>query len=128
MQYGIDFAGIKEVAGIEGAFQALLVFHIVFCKHFAHQIAFFDTNPVFAGQHAANLDTQPENIGTEFFSIIQFTGHVRIKQYQRMQIAVAGVEDIGNPEAVFFRQFLHAGQHIGQLPARDGAVHAKIIG
>ncbi len=45
-----------------------------------------------------------------------------------MQIAVAGVKDVGDAQAVFLRQLPHARQHLRQLGARDGAVHAVIVG
>ena len=45
-----------------------------------------------------------------------------------MQIAVAGVEYIGDAKPVPRRQGADLGQHFGQAAARDRAVHAVIVG
>ena len=45
-----------------------------------------------------------------------------------MQIAVAGVEHVGDAQAVVRRQFADALEHLRQPRARDGAVHAVIVG
>jgi len=45
-----------------------------------------------------------------------------------MQIAVAGMEDVGDPEAVLLRHLGHAPQHQRQLLPGYGAVHAVVIG
>ena len=61
-----------------------------------------------AGEHAADFDAQPQNVGAELFRALQFARLIGIVQDQRMQIAVAGVKHIGDASAVFRRQFLHA--------------------
>jgi hypothetical protein len=50
---------------------------------------------------------------------------VGVEHDQRMQVAVAGVEDVGAAQAVFLRQLGDARQHMRQVLARDGAVHAQ---
>ncbi len=45
-----------------------------------------------------------------------------------MQVAVAGMEDVAHRQAVFRGQRLDAAQHLGQGAARDGAVHAVVVG
>ena len=45
-----------------------------------------------------------------------------------MQVAVAGVEDVGAAQAEFARQLVDAQQHVRQRPARDRAVHAQVVG
>ena len=45
-----------------------------------------------------------------------------------MQIAVAGVEHVGDAQAVVRRQFADALEHLRQPRPRDGAVHAVVVG
>ena len=47
---------------------------------------------------------------------------------QRMEIAVAGMEDIGDAQACLLRQLGHVAQHRRQLGARNGRVDAIVIG
>ena len=45
-----------------------------------------------------------------------------------MQVAVAGVEDVGDLEAVAGTDLLDPPQHLRQAAGRDDAVHAEIVG
>ena len=45
-----------------------------------------------------------------------------------MQVAVAGVEHIGDAQPVMLRQFAHALEHLRQSRPRDGAIHAVVVG
>ena len=45
-----------------------------------------------------------------------------------MQVAVAGMEDVGDPQAVLVADVRDGDQHLGQLAERDGAVHAVVVG
>src|SRR5438067_1229968 len=65
MQRRKHLAGIEQRARVEGAFQALLLRQIGIGKHLTHQRLFFDANAMFAGEHAAHLDTKFQNIGAE---------------------------------------------------------------
>ena len=56
-----------------------------------------------AGQHAAEFDADPQDIGAETFGPLHFAGLVGIVQDQRMQIAVAGMKHIGDAQIVLYR-------------------------
>src|SRR3546814_14140531 len=73
------------------------------------------------------LDAQPPNVAAERLGAIEFAGLVGVIEDQRMQVAVAGMEHVRYPEAVFFRQLRHPFEHFGQAAARDRAVPAIII-
>ena len=45
-----------------------------------------------------------------------------------MQVAVAGMKHVGDLKPEAGRHLAHLGQHLGQAAARDGAVHAVVIG
>ena len=55
-------------------------------------------------------------------------GDIGIVEDERMQVAVAGMEHIGDAQAVLLRHLFHLGQHLRQPGARNGAVHAEIVG
>ena len=49
------------------------------------------------------LNTKGENIGAKGFRTRKLTLYVGIEQYQRMQVSVAGMKDIGHPQAILLR-------------------------
>ena len=57
--------------GIESAFDALLLGQIGLGEHLAHQVAFFDPDAMFTGQHPAQFDTGFQDIGAEGFGLFQ---------------------------------------------------------
>ena len=50
-------AGIKQLVFVERHFDAFLVLHVITGEHFAHQITFFDPDPMFSRQNTADLNT-----------------------------------------------------------------------
>ena len=72
------------------------MFQVVFGKHRRHQVALFDADPVLTRQHAANLYTEPQDIGAELLRRFQLARPVGVVEDQRVQIAVAGVEYVGD--------------------------------
>jgi len=111
-------AGVQETVRVEGAFEALLLGEVHLVEHRPHQVAFFDADPMFASEYAADLHAESQDIGAKFLCPLDFTGLVRIVQNQRMQIAVAGMKHIGDAEPVLRRQFADPGQHLGEPAAR----------
>ena len=124
---GKTFPGLNRPSVVEGAFEPLLLVEIGLGKHRRHQIALFDADAMLAGEHAADLDAEPQNIGAELFGALELARLVGVVEDQRMQVAVAGMKHIGDAQAVFRRHVLHAAEHQRQLGARDGAVHAVIV-
>ena len=51
-----------------------------------------------------------------------------VVQHQRVQVAVAGVEHVADPQAVLGLQLADAAQHLGQLRPRDHAVLHVVVG
>ena len=77
-----------------------------------HQVALFDADAMLARQHTANLDTQPQYISAEFLSaLFEIARLHHVEQDQRMQVAVAGMEDVAETQLMLFRQLFHLGQH-----------------
>ena len=96
-------AGVEQALRVECTFQPLLLVEVDLAEHFAHQVALFDADAMFAGQHAAEFDAGPQDIGAEGFRPLHLAGLVGVIEDQRMQIAVAGMKHVGDPQIVLFR-------------------------
>ena len=120
-------ARIEQTLVVERAFHALLLGQIDFVEHLRHQVALLDSDAVLAGEHAADFDAELENVGAESLGALELARGIGVVKDQRMQIAVAGVEHVGDPQTVARRHFPHPRQHQRQLAARNGAVHAIVV-
>ena len=86
-----------------------------------------DADPVLTGEHAADLDAKTQDVGTKLLRFLQFPRCIGVIEDQGMQVAVAGMEDIGDAKSVFGRQLTDAAQDLGQAATRDAAIHAVIV-
>ena len=120
-------AGVQKPLRIERAFQALLLVEVVLGEHDAHQVALLDPDAVLAGQHPAHFDAQPQDVGPEGLGLVELSGLVGVVEDQGVQVAVAGVKHVGDPEAVRLGHLGDAAQDLGHAVARDGAVHAVVV-
>ena len=116
------------MVGIEGAFHAHLLVEVDLGELHAHQVALLDADAMLAGQHAADPHAQSQDVGAQLLAAPQLVGIVGVEQDQRMKIAVAGMEDVHDAQAILLRQDAHLGQHLDQLAARHRAVEAHVIG
>ena len=94
----------------------------------AHRIDLFDAHAVLAGDRTAQFDAQLEYFCTEQFGPLPLRLVVGIEQDQRMQIAVAGMKDVHAAQIVLALHLDDGGQHPAQVLARNGAVHAVVVG
>ena len=80
-----------------------------------------------AGQAAADLDAEPQDVRAKRFAQLQIALFVGIKQDQRVHVAVARVEYVANLKAIFRRQLVDALQHVRQLGYRNGPIQTHVI-
>src|SRR3954452_8973214 len=92
VKLGKDLAGVQQPAGVESAFQALLLVQVGLGELLGHQVALLDADAVLSGQHAADLDAKLQDIGAELLRPLQLARNVGIVEDQRVQVAVAGME------------------------------------
>jgi hypothetical protein len=121
-------AGIEQRLVVEGALDAFLLGQVGLVEHGRHQVPLLGADAVLAGQHATHLDAQAQDVGAEGLRLLQVARHVGVEQDERVQVAVAGVEDIGDRQAVGFAHVAHGAQNAGKLAAGNGAVHAVVVG
>ena len=79
------------------------------------------------GQNTAHFHTAAQDVSAKILGPFQFTGLIRIKQNQRMQIAITGMEHIGDTQPIFLAERRHSYHHVRQSPTWNGAIHAQII-
>src|SRR5258708_20098763 len=121
-------AGIEQALVVERALEPLLLVEIGLGEHCGHKIAFLYTYAVLAGEHAAHMDARHENSGDELFGTLELAWLVRVVENERMEVAVAGMEHIGDGKPIGLGQFAYAFEDLRQPRPRDGAVHAVIVG
>ena len=121
-------AGVEQPGRIEGAFHPLLLLEVGLGEHHRHQVALLDADAVLAGQHAADFDAEAQDVGAEGLGAFEFARLVGVVEDQRVQIAVAGMEDVGDAQAVLVDSSSIRCQHVRAAAARDGAVHAVVVG
>src|SRR5258705_4245027 len=117
MQLRKSLTRVEQAVGIECAFQALLMRQVAFVKHRPHQVALFDADRVLAGKDAADLDTEPEDIGAKGLGTLDLIGFVGVVKNQRVKIAVASVEHVRDGKLVLLRERSHPGEDFGQTGA-----------
>src|SRR4051794_33139687 len=122
------FAGVQQALRVERTFEPLLLVEIDIAKHLRHQVALFDAHAMFARQHAAKFDADPQDVGTKGFGALHFIGLIGIEKDERMQVAVAGIKNIGDAKIVFCGKIADSRQRLRQFAARNGAVHAEVVG
>src|SRR3546814_5305418 len=87
---------------------ALLLLQVGLAEHRAHEIALLDADAMLAGQHAADLDAELQDVGAEVLRLLQLARLVGVVEDERMQVAVAGVKDVGDAQAVARAELAHA--------------------
>ena len=65
-----------------------------------------------AGDAAAGVDAEPQDLGAEGLDPLSYSWLTGPVKNQRMQIAVAGVEDIGHRQAMAGAEPLDRRQHL----------------
>src|SRR4051812_22868243 len=96
VQLGKYLARVEQTFAVKGAFQALLLIEIDLAEHRWHQIALLDTDAMLAGQNTADLDAEFEDLGAELLGLFELAGLVGIVKDQRVQVAVTGMEHVGD--------------------------------
>ena len=94
-----NFSGIAEIKRIEGAADSLHGGEVGFGEHFGHGVFFVLADAMFASDGAAGGDAEIEDFGGEGFGGVLLAGDARVVEDERVEVAVAGVEDVGDANA-----------------------------
>src|SRR5262249_29215503 len=93
----------------------------------AHQLALLNADAVLAGEAPAELDAKLEYLRPAQLGTLKLSLVVGVVQDERMQIAIAGVEDIDHAKPMAAADLGDLGQRLRQLGERDHPVHAVIV-
>src|SRR5215204_1245848 len=120
-------AGVREAGGIERAAQPLERVEVGLAEHLRHVLLLVDADAVLAGDRAARLQARVEDPAGELLGALGLALVAAVEADERMEVAVAGVEDVGDDHPVLLRQRVDRLQHLGQLGARDHAVLHEVV-
>src|SRR5207237_8453641 len=91
-------AWIGEAARIERGAHALHEREILRRKHRRHVLRFVGADAVLACQRSARLDAVRQDLGGDLRRLVRLARHALVVADQRMQIAIAGVEDVADAQ------------------------------
>ncbi len=121
-------AGVERFARIEGAAEGEKLLALFRAELHAHGVDLLEAHAVLASDRAAHGHAGLQNLGAKFFGAVQLAGLVGIEQDERVQIAVARMEHVHAAQPVLGLHALNGFEHVGHALARNGAVHAVIVG
>ena len=93
-------AAVGDVVRIHRPVQPLHAVHVVGPVHLGEERALLEADAVLAGDRAAERDAHPQDLGGQRLGAIVRAGDAAVEEDQRVQVAVAGVEDVGDAHAV----------------------------
>ena len=117
-----NFAWVERALWIEGVVNAAHEIEIGVVEVERHQLAFFHTDAVFAGETAADFDAVANDFGRGLHGALELLVVAEIVENDGMEVAIAGVEDVADVEAELIADFLYAAQSLRELRTRNHAV------
>src|SRR5262245_61444040 len=124
---GKHLARVADAVWVERPAQALHHREVVGAEEQRHRARLVDTDAVLARQRAARVDARLEDRLGERASALGLALGPCVVEDERVEIAVAGVEDVADPQAVLDLELGDPAQDLGQLRARDDAVLDVVV-
>ena len=79
-----------------------------------HVALLVDADAVLAGDRAAGLDARDDDLAGQLLGALGLALGVAVVADERVQVAVAGVEDVGHAQAVLARELVDAVEHLAE--------------
>src|SRR5580693_2301021 len=117
-----DLARIAQAGRVERAAQQLHGVQVAGPEHLRHVLGLVGADPVLAGDRAAVGDAQVENGAGHLLGGLLRARYGVVEQNQRVQVAVAGVEHVRDPDPGRGGQLRDPVEHLGQRGPRHHAV------
>src|SRR3954464_15765276 len=89
-----DLAGVGQPGRVERAAQALERVQVLLAEHLRHVLLLVDPDAVLAGDRPAGVQAGVEDEPGELLGALGFALHAAVVADERVQVAVAGVEDV----------------------------------
>src|SRR5437016_3409961 len=120
---GEHFAWVEERVGVEEALETEDQVERFSGELARHQLVLFHADAVLACDRAARFDAPDQDLFARRARLFEVAGLARVEENDRVQVAIAGVEDVADGEAVALGDFADELQC-----ARDpGAGHDAIL-
>src|SRR5262249_25169133 len=122
-----ELLGVEGAARIEGVLESGHRGEVFAGEDEGQVVAFFGADAVLAGEGAADLDAIGQDLlaGAEDPFDVAFA--VAVEEHERVEIAVAGVENVGDAEVEVARDLADALQRGGEFGAgNDGVVQVVV--
>jgi hypothetical protein len=123
-----NFGGIEEARWVECVANAAHEAEIRFAEEKRHEAILLHADSMFSGDRAAHFDAELDDFVGGGDGAAELFGDARVEEDDGMQVAITGVEDISDFEAVLAADFLDAAKSGGQFGAGDDAVLDVIRG
>ena len=125
---GEHFGGIGKLERVEGAADAVHGVEVGLGEHLGHHLLFLLADAVLAGDGAAGVDAHFEDARGERFGGVLLAGDAAVVEDHGMQVAVAGVKDVGHAQAGFAAMRVDFVEDARKRGARNDAVLHDVVG
>ena len=125
---GDHFAGVDLLAGVEGELHRVEGAQGGGVEEVGHQGELFDADAVLAGGGAAEVDARLEDFFRGFEDDADLRRVLVVVEEDRVDVAVAGVEDVVDGQAVAAADVAHLLQHFGEFGPRHAGVLRAVAG
>src|SRR5262249_1496527 len=122
-----DLARIGAPVRIEGAAYPPHELQIVGTERETELLDLLDADAVLAGDAAAELDAGPQDLAARLEHPRRPRAIAPVEEDDRVDVAVAGVEDVADAEIVARAGRLDAGEDLGEARARHDAVLGTVV-
>src|SRR4029453_909159 len=96
--------------------------------HLAEKLPLLESDAVLAGDRSAKPDAEADDFCSEHLGAIVRARFAAIVEDQRMEVAVAGMKDVGDANAVLPRQRLDGDQRLAKACARNDPILDDEVG
>src|ERR1700674_4274556 len=124
---GKYFSWIEATLWVEGAPDPVHRLQVGLVEHLRHERSLVGAHAMLPGDRSAEAQTDAKNIAGDVLSKLLLSRHFGVVQNKRMEIAVAGVKDVGDPKSGLPRKRLDVAENFGDLRARDDPVLHDIV-
>ena len=125
---GRSLPGLQSPSGSNARRGAVHRRQVGLREHPRHRAHLVDADPVLARERPARLDAGVEDLGRELLGTLRLALDRGVVEHERMQVAVAGVEHVPDPEAVRAESSLDPAQRLRKPRPRDDAVLDVVVG
>ena len=125
---GEDLARVEGLLRVEGGADPLHGLEVGLAEHVGHVGGLLGAHAVLPGDGAAAPHAHAQDVAAQVLGPLLLAAVPGVVEHERVEVAVAGVEDVGDPQAVVLGHRLDLAQHRRDLGAGDGAVLDQVVG